>query len=93
VFGFKMRAGRNWARITLTVFASIWVVSAVMTLISAASGGTMFFISLPANVHPPTSITVLGFVQGAVSLVAMAAFIVLVNRKPSSAYFRARRFQ
>jgi hypothetical protein len=92
VFGFKMRAGRNWARITLTVFASIWALSAVATLISAASGGTMFFMSMPANVHIPTSMMLLGFFQGAVSLVAMAAFIMLVNRQPSSAYFQAHRF-
>lgn len=92
VFSFKMRAGRNWARVTLTVFASIWVLSGVYTLINSAGGGTGY-IQLPSGLHPPGSIVVLGFVEGAIGLVAMATFIAMVFLKPANWYFQANRLR
>jgi hypothetical protein len=88
VFSFKLRAGRNWARITLTVFASIWAVSGVYSLINAAGGGTGF-VQLPAELHVPNSIVISGFVSGAIGLVSMATFIAMVFLKPSNWYFQA----
>jgi hypothetical protein len=90
VFAFKMRAGRNWARVTLTVFASIWVLSGMYTLINAAGGGTGF-LQLPPELHVPSSVVITGFVSGTIGLVSMATFIAMVLLKPSNRYFQARR--
>lgn len=42
-FGVKMRAGRNWARIVLTVFAAI---SIVANLVAAVTGPTPILSAL-----------------------------------------------
>ena len=90
LFGFKMRAGRNWARITLTVFAGIWCLSALASLASGA-GSTMSMAQLPEGVELPSGIMILGYVQSGLGLLAMAAFLVLVYLKPSNWYFLAAR--
>lgn len=87
LFGFKMRAGRNWARVTLTVFASLWGLAAVVALVS---GGVTFESSGGlAAIETPAALLVLGYVQNALSLFAMISFVVLVFLRPSNWFFRA----
>lgn len=88
LFGFKMRAGKNWARVTLTVFAGLWVLSSVGSLPSA--GGMTAFSSadLPGGVEPPGGLIALGYVQAAIGLAGMIAFVVLAFVGPSTRYFR-----
>ncbi|MBA8827156.1 hypothetical protein FHX42_004540 [Saccharopolyspora lacisalsi] len=90
LFGFKMRAGRNWARITLTVFAGIWCLSAIGGLVSGA-GGVMGMSQLPEGAELPSGLVILGYVQSGLGLLTMAAFLVLVYLKPSNWYFLATR--
>ncbi|WP_460960801.1 hypothetical protein [Parasphingorhabdus pacifica] len=90
LFGFKMRAGRNWARVVLTVFAGIWLLFSIFGLIQGGLGMTS---GVPAGIDVPTSMVVLGYVQPAFGLVAMAAFITLVFLRPSNWYFQAKAHQ
>lgn len=94
LFAFKMRAGRNWARITLTVFAGLWVMNALAGLLSSPSGSNF---SKPADVSAaveiPTAVSALGYAQSALGLVAMVAFLVLVYLRPSNWFFQAARYR
>ncbi|RKT84941.1 hypothetical protein SAMN05421805_101133 [Saccharopolyspora antimicrobica] len=89
LFGFKMRAGRNWARITLTVFASIWLLSSIISLIQGGSTTTMS-ADVPDFVLP-ASYYVMVYVQAGLGLLSMGAFITLVFLQPSNWYFNAAR--
>lgn len=89
MFGFKMRAGRNWARITLTVFASIWLLSSIINLIQGGSTVTMT-ADMPEFVLP-SSYYVMVYVQAGLGLLSMGAFIALVFLQPSNWYFNAAR--
>lgn len=88
LFGFKMRAGKNWARVMLTVFAGLWVLSSTGSLPTA--GGMTAFSSaeLPGGVEPPGGLIALGYVQAAVGLAGMIAFLALAFAGPSNRYFR-----
>ncbi|GAA0505228.1 hypothetical protein GCM10011581_32840 [Saccharopolyspora subtropica] len=86
LFGFKMRAGRNWARITLTVLASMWLLS---SLVSLVQGGTMLTGSTVEEMEMPGSFLALTYTQGGLGVVGMALFITLVFLKPSNWYFQA----
>ncbi len=83
VFGFKMRAGRDWARVTLTVFALFWCVWAVASLFSAS-------ISTAFD-DPPAGLVAIGWAQPVWGLVTMALFVVLAFSKPSNWFFVAHR--
>lgn len=83
VFGFKMRAGRDWARVTLTVFAVFWVVWAAASLFSASISS--------AFENPPAGLVVVSWTQPIWGLVAMVAFLVLAFSKPSNWFFVAHR--
>ncbi|WP_263249959.1 hypothetical protein [Saccharopolyspora rosea] len=85
LFGFKMRAGRNWARVTLTVFASLFVLFSVYLLVNGGVGAG----GVPSRIQPPTAFAVLTYVQGGLGLVAMVGFLVLAYAKPSNWYFQA----
>ena len=85
LFGFKMRAGRNWARVTLSVFASLFALFSVFLLFNGGVGSG----DLPTGVHPPTAYAVLTYVQGGLGLVAMVGFLVLAYVRPSNWYFQA----
>ncbi|MFB9568647.1 hypothetical protein [Saccharopolyspora hordei] len=87
LFGFKMRAGRNWARITLTVFASLWVLSALASLVQG--GSSMAVTGEVPEIELPTSYYVIAYVESGLGLLAMGAFIVLVFLKQSNWYFDA----
>ncbi|MCI2417009.1 hypothetical protein MOQ72_06200 [Saccharopolyspora sp. K220] len=86
LFGFKMRVGRNWARITLTVFASVWALSGVVGLIQ---GGTMTTTGSLGDLEVPGSYYAMAYAQSGLGLVAMAVFITLVFLKPSNWFFQA----
>ncbi len=88
-FGFKLRAGRNWARVVLTVFAAVWAAYSIGGLITGEPGLTD---ALAADVQTPASIVALGYAQSALGLVAMVAFLVLVYLPASNRYFQASRF-
>ncbi|GAA2329638.1 hypothetical protein GCM10009854_00530 [Saccharopolyspora halophila] len=83
-FGFKLRAGRNWARVTLTVFAGFWL---MYSLTGIASGGLAG--SLGPDAHLPDSYHVLTNVQSGLGVLGMVAFLALVFVKPSNDYFQA----
>lgn len=85
LFGFKMRAGYNWARVTLIVFAGLWLMWAVVRL---SAGGSMF--ALPAA-EMPVMATVLSYTQNIMGLVGMIAFCVLVFLPASNQYFESAR--
>ncbi|MBB5066945.1 hypothetical protein BJ969_000033 [Saccharopolyspora gloriosae] len=88
-FGFKLRAGRTWARVVLTVFAAFWALYSVGGLITGEPGLTG---ALAADTPTPAGIVALGYAQSAVGLLAMAAFLVLVHLPASNRYFQASRF-
>ena len=85
VFGFKMRAGRDWARITLTVLAGFWLIYALTSLFSA---------SLSSIVSAPSpALIVVSWTWPILSLVTMLLFVVLIYLKPSNWFFKAHRFR
>lgn len=78
LFAFKMRAGRNWARIVLTVVGGVILVIGLLGL-----GGTFALFGLGA----------LGVLAGLLSLaqlVLFAAAIFFMFRPGASAYFATR---
>ena len=83
-FGFKLRAGRNWARVTLTVFAGLWAMSCLSGLASGGLAG-----ALGPDAHLPGSYYALGYVQSGLGLLGTVAFVVLVFVRSSNAYFNA----
>lgn len=83
-FGFKLRAGRNWARVTLTIFAAFWAMSSIGTL---ASGGMATGLSETEAL--PGGYYALSYVQGGLGVVGTVAFVVLVFTAKSNAYFDA----
>ncbi len=89
LLGLKLRSGQHRARITLTVFASLWALSSLVALIQ---GDTQDFMT--GNVPPffefPNSYLVLDYARSALDLLAMATFIPLVFLRPSNRYFTAR---
>jgi hypothetical protein len=85
LFGFKMRIGRNWARITLTVFAAFWMLAGLIGLVQ---GGVAFSGDLE-GVELPGSYFALSYSQLGLGLVGMIAFITLVFLKSSNWYFQA----
>ena len=91
LFGFKMRAGRNWARVTLTVFASLWLLSSIGGLISG-SGNVSTSGSLE-GMQLPTGYLVLNYVTSGLGLLTMAGFIALVFLKPSNDFFQAAKYR
>ncbi|MBB5154641.1 hypothetical protein [Saccharopolyspora phatthalungensis] len=86
LFGFKMRAGRNWARVTLTVFAAVWMLAGVIGLIQ---GGSTTMSGGLEDVQLPGSYFALSYGQLGLGLVGMIAFTTLVYLKPSNWYFQA----
>ncbi len=93
LFGFKMRGGRNWARVTLTVFAALWALQALVGLATGGAGTNMDMAGVPSDVQVPAAMLVLDYVTNAVSLVGTGAFLALVYLKQSNWYFQAARFQ
>lgn len=91
LFAFKMRAGRNWARVTLTIFAAIWVLSGISSLVTGGNGpvNMQATADVPDNLQPPASIEALGYVQTGVGLVGMIAFLVLIYLRQTNWYFQA----
>lgn len=81
-FGFKLRAGRNWARITLTFFAAAWLVNALSSVAtgSGPAGGLQ-----PSGGGP----VALGIAQTALGVVGMLAFLALVWNARSNRFFAA----
>lgn len=78
-FVFKMRAGRNWARIVLAVLSAISIIS---TLIGIGSIGMLFGLG------------VLGALSGILSLVQLLLLIAAVYfmfRPAANAYFSSGR--
>ncbi|MEV0703899.1 proline-rich domain-containing protein [Saccharopolyspora sp. NPDC050389] len=86
LFGFKMRAGKNWARITLTVLAGIWMLVGVISLIQ---GGSMTMTGDLDQVQLPGSFFALSYSQTGLGLVGMIVFTAVVYLKPSNWYFKA----
>jgi hypothetical protein len=78
---FANRAGKNWARITATVFFAISCVGLLISVLSAASGAAGNAVSAGASTVPGLVVSVLTW------LVGLAAIILLWN-KQSSAYFK-----
>lgn len=83
-FGFKLRAGRNWARVVLTVFAGFWVMTGLSGIASGGLAG-----ALGPDAHLPGSYYALSYVQSGLGLLGSVAFMVLVFVKPSNDYFNA----
>ncbi|MGJ7905711.1 proline-rich domain-containing protein [Actinopolyspora sp. H202] len=89
-FAFKLRAGRNWARITLTVFAGVWILSGLSGLVRATVPQTVQFPEGGSyTLEIPTAQLVTSYVQSGLVLLAMIAFIVLVYLKRSNGFFQA----
>lgn len=86
VFGCQLRAGRNWARVTLTVFAGIWATTLLLDVIATPA---MQFLA-PEMVQRGAA-EALTFGQSAACLVGVLAFIILVYRPSSNEFFRANR--
>jgi magnesium-transporting ATPase (P-type) len=80
---YANRAGKNWARITGTVFFAILTLSTVSGLAIRASGATTNTMSAGSAT---TATTVIGVIGWAIGL----ATVVLLWRGQSSAYFQPR---
>ncbi|QNK82312.1 hypothetical protein [Nakamurella sp. PAMC28650] len=78
LFAFKMRAGRNWARIVLTVLSALSILSAARTTAS---------ISVNGQVYSVGSSQATGWIGAALAVVA----IVLMYTGASNAYFTASK--
>ena len=76
-FAFKMRAGRNWARITLTVLAALSLIQAFGYRANVTVNGRVY----------ETSALWQGILAAALSLIA----IILMYVKPSNEYFAAMK--
>jgi len=76
-FAFKMRSGRNWARITLTVLAALSLIQAFGYRANVTVNGRIY----------ETSALWQGVLAAALSLIA----IVLMYVKPSNEYFAAMK--
>ena len=89
LLGLRMRSGRHWARITLTVFASLWALS---SLVALDRGDTQGFMTagIPPFFEFPSSYLVLDYARSALDLLAVDAFILLVFLRRSNRYFAAR---
>ncbi|SFT60393.1 hypothetical protein SAMN04487904_104211 [Actinopolyspora lacussalsi subsp. righensis] len=89
-FAFKMSAGRNWARITLTVLAGVWMLNALSGMVTAAIPQTVQFPEGGSyTLELSTAQLVTSYTQSIITLLAMIAFIVLVYLKQSNGFFRA----
>ena len=78
LFAFKMRAGRNWARIVLTVLSALSILSPASATRSVNVNGT---------VYQSTSTQTTGWIGAALAVVA----IVLMFLPASNAYFTASK--
>ncbi|WP_433008647.1 hypothetical protein [Kribbella sp. CA-294648] len=90
LLGLKMRSGRHWARITMTVLASLWALS---SLVALTRGDTQGFTTgyIPPFFEFPSSYFVLDYARSALALLAMVASIPLVFLRRFNQYFAARR--
>ena len=77
-FAFKMRAGRNWARIVLTVLSAL-------SIISSFSSSTT--VTVNGHVYKSTSTQFVGWIGVALAIIA----IVLMFLPASNAYFTASK--
>ena len=73
-FAFKMRAGRNWARITLTVLSAL-------SILSVTSTGS---VTVDNRTYSSSLATTTGWIGAALAVAA----IVLMYMAPSNEYFR-----
>lgn len=78
LFAFKMRAGRNWARIVLTVLS-------VLSILSAARATAS--ITVQGRVYSVGSSQAIGWIGAVLAIVA----IVLMYLSASNAYFAASK--
>jgi hypothetical protein len=79
LFAFKMRAGRNWARIVLTVLSALSIASAFSR--------TTNTVTINGHAYTSTSTQVTGWIGVIASIIA----IVLMYLPASNAYFGASR--
>lgn len=82
-FGFKLRAGRNWARITLTILAGFWAMSSLGTIGSGGLAGLSDTEALPGSYYA------LSYAQGGLGIIGTVAFVALVFLPKSNAFFDA----
>ncbi|MBB5806337.1 hypothetical protein F4560_006105 [Saccharothrix ecbatanensis] len=80
LFANKMAAGRNWARIVLTVLSGIGVAFGLLQLLAVASGG----MALAEFTVSPIVLVLSG-----ITMVIDAAVIVLMYRPSVAGYFRS----
>jgi hypothetical protein len=78
-FAFKMRAGRNWARIVLTILSAFSIIS----LFSAASAS----ITVNGQTFSSDGTRITGYISGVLAIIA----IVLMYLGTSNAYFAAAK--
>lgn len=78
LFAFKMRAGRNWARIVLTVLSALSILSPTTASSSVTVNG---------SVYKSSSTQLTGWIGAALGIVA----IVLMFLPASNAYFAASK--
>ncbi len=79
LFAFKMRAGRNWARIVLTVLSALSIISSVSTTTTA--------VTVNGHVYKSTSTQLTGWIGVILAVIA----IVLMYLPASNAYYKASK--
>ncbi|MGW5641698.1 hypothetical protein [Saccharopolyspora sp. NPDC003762] len=89
-FGFQLRAGRNWARVTLIVLAAVWLCFELLGSLLAPVA--YMALGMPWDLGLPLGMVVLGWLVRALALTGTITFIVLVCRKPSKQYFQETRY-
>lgn len=78
LFAFKMRAGRNWARVVLTVIGVLGVLSAVLPTYRSVTVNGNTYVVQNYGIHW-------------ISLVLLIAALVLMFMPASNAYFAASK--
>ena len=81
LFAFRMRAGRNWARVVLTVLGALSLISNL-----SSAGGTTTINDVRVTIRP-ASVVAVGWVSAVVAIIA----IVLMFVGGANQYFTAMR--
>ncbi|SDX39726.1 hypothetical protein SAMN05216215_1010148 [Saccharopolyspora shandongensis] len=89
-FGFQLRAGRNWARVTLIVLAAVWL---CFELLGGLLAPVIYVaLGMPWDLGLPIGMVVLTLLVRALALTGTITFIVLACRKPSNQYYQETRY-
>ncbi len=86
LLALMLRAGRSWPRIVLAVAAGLYVLGLALTVAQAVA----FAVNGP-SIFVPVGTPVVDLLLSALETAGLVAVVVLLFRRPSSAWFAQRR--